>query len=122
MMNVDNPNRSADRPEQAMQRLSLTQWILQCVGIKPLRVRSRVRGNILHILLESPSCPAVETALPLLKQAFAETTLDPFLPADTPPIYRVVVYGRALNQATPAWTKAFALQAPPPLPPLPHRL
>lgn len=91
---------------------SLTQWVHQLVGLKRAQVRSRLRGNHLHILIESQPCPEAKTVLPLLMQAFASTSPTQFLGSDTAPIYRVVVYGRPPQQSAPSWTEAFYLTQP----------
>lgn len=89
--------------------VSLNQWIYQNVGINRGRVSSRLRGNNLHILIESPACPNPSTLVPKLSQALAAVPLDRLLPPDAPQIYRVIVYGRQTEQAKPAWTQSFYL-------------
>ncbi|QZZ22567.1 hypothetical protein J5X98_09490 [Leptothermofonsia sichuanensis E412] len=103
-------NRSAV-PERLSHKkgggVSLTQWIYQNVGVNQGRVSSRLRGNNLHILIESPICPNPSTLVPKLSQALAAVPLSRLLPPDAPPIYRVIVYGRQSEQAKPAWTQSF---------------
>jgi len=88
---------------------TLTQWVQHVVGLKRAKVRSRLRGNSLHILIESHPCPEASTVLPALIEGFATTTPKQFLPPGTTPIDRVVVYGRLNAQASPAWAEAFYL-------------
>jgi hypothetical protein len=104
-----SPNARENSPQQLA--LSLTQWICQIIDIPQLQVRSRLRGNDLHILLEGQDCPQVEL-MPRLIEAVTPATLLPFLPANLSQLYRVIVYGRATNASTPAWTRSFYLNPP----------
>lgn len=103
-----NPS-TAHRQPSKVNGISLTQWIYQSVGINQGRVSTRLRGNNLHILIESPVCPEASVVVPKLTQALAAVPLNRLLPEGAPPIYRIIAYGRQTNQTKPAWTEPFYL-------------
>jgi hypothetical protein len=107
-----NPSATRGVPSPKVNDVSLNQWIHQSIGIGQARVRSQVRGNNLHILVESQPCPDVSVVIPGLTRAIAVTHLERLLPSGSPPIYRVVVYGRQTSQKTPAWTESLYLNQP----------
>jgi hypothetical protein len=75
------------------------------------RVRSRLRGNNLHLLFECDPCPDAAVVMPKLAAALTEQPLADFLPAGSPQVYRVTVYGRVAAQATPQWTESLDVSA-----------
>jgi hypothetical protein len=107
-----NPSAARRKSSPKVKSISLTQWIYQNAGINQGRVSSRLRGNNLHILLESAPCPDAATVVPKLSQALAAVPLNRLLPPDAPQIYRVIFYGRQTNEAKPAWTQSFYLTKP----------
>jgi hypothetical protein len=113
MLNADqqsqNPSRNAPPQGLATHRLSLKAWVHQIIGHSQARIKMRLRGNTLHILCESAPCLEASVVMANLQQAIAATPLEKVLPAD-PPIYRILIYGRTLGEATPVWTKAIQLE------------
>lgn len=103
-----NPSTAHRKPSK-VNGISLTQWIYQSVGINQGRVSTRLRGNNLHILIESPICPEASVVVPKLTQALAAVPLNRLLPEGAPPIYRIIAYGRQANHTKPAWTEPFYL-------------
>lgn len=102
------PNTSAPKADS----ISLTRWIYRTIGLPQSKVRSRLRGNDLHILVEGQACPDVEAVVPPLLSTLTNAALKPLLPSGSPQVYRVIVYGRAIDQADPNWTKSFYLNRP----------
>ncbi len=88
---------------------SLPHWVREVVDLPTARVRSRLRGNNLHLLFECEACPPAAVLLPKLRAALTHSSLECFLPAGSPQVYRVVVYGRETAQASPQWTESFDL-------------
>ncbi len=88
---------------------SLPHWIREVVGLPEARVRTRLRGNNLHLLFECTPCPGAAVVLPRLLAAFADRPIEAFLPAGSPQVYRVMVYGREAAQTTPQWTESLDL-------------
>jgi len=111
MVDMDEHNYSDERVSAdqtpSSSGMPLTQWVYSLIGMRQLRIRSRLRGNHLHILCEHQDCPGSETIVPPLIQGLTRTALEKFLPPGSPPVYRVIVYGRAIGQATAGWTEAF---------------
>jgi hypothetical protein len=111
MLDVDKQDHVGDRHEHLQKpsgnNPSLTQWVQQVIGLKQARIRSRVRGNNLHILCESQPCPDAETIVPRLADALTASMLERFFPSGSAQVYRVIIYGRATDCTTPNWTTSF---------------
>jgi hypothetical protein len=109
---LDVNQQPGDRSPQTPT--TLAQWLYQCLKVPPARLKTRLRGNTLHILIETPDCLAADQVLPILQQAMSGElgdTIAAFLPATAPPIYRVAVYSRSNTQPTINWAQAFLLPA-----------
>ncbi len=102
-----NPSPTRDQRFQGMNGTSLTQWIHRHVGGPQVQVRSKLRGNNLHILLEGKPCPDQATIVPRLMQILSANDIARLLPSESSSVYRVIVYGRLPQQAVPAWTETF---------------
>ncbi len=88
---------------------SLPHWVREQVDLPKARVRSRLRGNSLHLLFECAPCPEAAIVLSKLRTVLTHQALACFLPAGSPQVYRVVVYGRTTVQTSPQWTESFEL-------------
>ncbi len=88
---------------------SLPHWVREQVNLPDARVRSRLRGNNLHLLFECDPCPEAEVVISSLRTALTHQALAYFLPAGSPQVYRVVVYGRTTTENSPQWTESFEL-------------
>jgi hypothetical protein len=112
MSDIDIHNQSVQprmQPLEDLPRLSLNQWIYGILNLPQVQIRSRLRGNNLHVLCESSVPPDASQVVPLLIKAFSSTPLERFLPDTSAQVYRVMVYGRRLGQTTPEWTESFPL-------------
>ncbi|WP_448563890.1 hypothetical protein [Trichothermofontia sp.] len=89
--------------------LPLTRWLRQTLVSSQVRLKLRLRGNNLHLLCEGNPCPDVATVTAQLIQGLTDTPLDSLLPADHPPIYQVLLYGRTTGSQRPAWTELIYL-------------
>ncbi|XHX78872.1 MAG: hypothetical protein RBJ76_02760 [Stenomitos frigidus ULC029] len=109
MLDVPGQNPSSPREKRSLRvgGTSLNGWIQQQLGTSDVQVKSRLRGNTLHLLLEGNSCPTSAVVIPKLVQALSVEVLVDRLPPDSPPVYRVVVYGRLPQCPTPEWTESF---------------
>ncbi|WP_088890324.1 hypothetical protein [Leptolyngbya ohadii] len=97
-------NATANSP-----RSPLEQWIYQTIAQRQLRVKFRLRGNKLHLLIEQPICPDRTETLQWLIPALQETNLNQLLPDDQPPIYQLQLYACNPGQRRPLWTAAIYL-------------
>jgi Protein of unknown function (DUF1574) len=89
---------------------SLAQWIYDAIGeYQGLRLRTRLRGNDLHILCESEPC--IEAAVIVPRFILALMGENGILPYTNPerPIYKVIIYGRILDAQQPEWVEAIHL-------------
>jgi hypothetical protein len=106
-------NPSQHNQSLVKRRQVLYHWIHQLIrqsqAHHSLSIKLRQRGNTLHILCEDTSVPDVDALLAPLQQALGPTVagepLSAFAALD-PPIYRLVMYGRAMGQVEPAWSRA----------------
>lgn len=89
--------------------LPLARWLRHTVSQPQVRLKLRLRGNNLHLLCEGNPCPDVATVTARLIQGFTQTPLASLLPADQPPIYQVLLYGRTTGSQHPAWTELIYL-------------
>lgn len=109
MANVDGHNSSPSGEsfsgETATKRVSLTHWIHRVIGLSQAQIKMRLRGNVLHLLCEGQPCPDVEAIVWRLQRAFAIAPLEKLLPAGSPQIFQMTIYGRELGEANPAWTR-----------------
>lgn len=89
---------------------SIAQWAYQAIGLKGVRLRTRLRGDELHILCESTQCPEVETVVPRFLHALNKSGMTTvFPPHPEHPIYQIFLYGRALDRQRPDWVEAVHL-------------
>ncbi|MBL1178868.1 hypothetical protein [Pantanalinema sp. GBBB05] len=109
MANVDGHNSSPSggsfSVETATKRVSLTHWIHRVIGLSQAQIKMRLRGNVLHLLCEGQPCPDAEAIVWRLQRAFAIAPLEKLLPAGSPQIFQMTIYGRELGEANPAWTR-----------------
>lgn len=106
-----NPSSAREKRSPRVDGTLLNGWIQQQVGTPNVRVKSRLRGNNLHLLLEGSPCPHGAVVMPKLIQALSVAALADRLPPESPPVYRVTVYGRLPQGATPEWTESFVPHA-----------
>ncbi len=96
--------------EELIKPLSIAQWIYLAIGeISGLHLRTRLRGNDLHILCESNPCPEMNQVIPLLLKALIAE--DGKIPHTNPEhtIYKFIVYGREIDAQRPQWIEALHL-------------
>jgi hypothetical protein len=91
-----------------LSRSPLEQWIYQTIARRGMRVKFRLRGNKLHLLIEQQNCPDRTETLLWLIPALQETNLSSLLPEDQP-IYQLQLYACELGQRQPAWTASIYL-------------
>jgi hypothetical protein len=82
----------------------LAQWLAQTLEQRGRRVKFQLRGNNLHLLCEGLPCPEQAIVLRRLIPALKRTDINTLNSAEQPPIYQVLVYGRAFDQERPSWT------------------
>ncbi|PSB34338.1 DUF1574 domain-containing protein [Stenomitos frigidus] len=109
MLDVHGHNPPSARKQGCLggSGTSLDDWIHQRVKVPHLQVKSKLRGNNLHLLFEGTPCPDRAVIMPPLTEALSAMALTPLLPPQSPPVYRIIAYGRLLQQAQPEWTEAF---------------
>ena len=100
---------NANEKRASNSRSPLERWIYQTIALRGLRVKFRLRGNNLHLLLEHQSCPDRTVTLLWLIPALQETNLNTLLPAEQPPIYQIQLYACEAGQSRPDWTASIYL-------------
>ncbi|MBD2464504.1 DUF1574 domain-containing protein [Oscillatoria sp. FACHB-1407] len=95
---------SASEQSPSNDKSPLAQWLRRMLERGGIWVQFRIKGNHLHVLCESKPCLNRAIALNRLIPALYQTDINSFLPADHPPIYQVLLYGRTLGEERPAWS------------------
>lgn len=93
----------------AIARRQLKQWLQQIFGHSQAHIKIRLKGNHLHILMESDPSPEAESIMAMLSQALAVDVPECSLPLRSAQIHRLVVYGRRIGGNQPVWTKVIDL-------------
>ncbi|MEM8638760.1 MAG: DUF1574 domain-containing protein [Cyanobacteria bacterium P01_G01_bin.54] len=90
---------------------SLSQWLYQAIDLPGVRLRLRLRGNNLHVLLESSRPPTAEAVRQRVEQALQKQTesFQVFFRNTDDPVYKVILYGRHLGQQRPDWIESIVL-------------
>ncbi|TVQ51373.1 MAG: DUF1574 domain-containing protein [Spirulina sp. DLM2.Bin59] len=90
---------------------SLSQWLYHAIEAPGLRLRIRLRGNNLHVLLEGNSAPDLDSVLPPLVRALETETESfyHFFRNTEDPLYKLILYGRKMGQDRPAWIESIIL-------------
>ncbi len=83
---------------------TLTQWAAAALEVREENIHLRFRGNTLHILWESESCPSMAIAVARLTDTLKKQGIDSLLPPDHPPIDEIFLYGRTLGTKRPDWS------------------
>ncbi len=106
MLDLDQ-RAQKDRPS------SLAQWVYRAIGQPEGSLRVRLRGNILHILCESPHSLEAMTVVNRLINALKVQEPGDSLPMPKGnPIYQIIVYGRTLGHERPDWIKQIRIKVP----------
>ncbi|MBD0267361.1 MAG: DUF1574 domain-containing protein [Cyanobacteria bacterium Co-bin8] len=84
--------------------VGIVPWLQQIVGTPAAKLHIKLRGNILHLLCETPE--ALEQAPVLLN--LVRGLLDPqgaaLIKQAYPQVYQIYLYSRAVGNPVPAWT------------------
>lgn len=90
---------------------SLSQWLYHAIQAPDFRLRIRLRGNNLHVLLEGNTAPSLDAVLPPLLQALETETESfyHFFRNTEDPLYKLILYGRKMGQDRPAWIESIIL-------------
>ncbi len=100
---------SAETPQEpAIARRHLKQWLQQTFGHSQAHIKIRLKGNHLHILVESDPSPDADAIAAMLSHALASDSSGS-LPLKSAQIHRLIVYGRHVGGKRPLWTKAIDL-------------
>ena len=111
MLNADGqlPISSGMPQKSAIARRHLKQWLQQIFGHSQAHIKIRLKGNHLHILMESDPSPDAESIIAVLSRALDADSSECFLPLKSAEIHRLVVYGRRTGDTQPLWTKSIDL-------------
>ncbi|MGC9503046.1 hypothetical protein [Baaleninema sp.] len=106
---------NAGNAPRAGTTVDLTEWAHAALGIPEVRLVARVIGTDLKVWCWGQGCPDAPRVMARFSQAIHQ---DYPLPAGTPPIDRVCLYGRVLDAPaasappfeTPDWTVRFTVR------------
>lgn len=84
--------------------MPIAHWLHQVFGLPSFpRVKYRLQGNHLHLLVEWDPCPDQEPVVQKVLHALRQHPFETSLPPDHAAIYQIVIYGRSPQQPRPAW-------------------
>ncbi len=97
------PSLRTQKPKMPLP--SLNDWIAQHLA-PTAQVQMRLRGNILHVLCETPQPLHQGGALLRLVEALLaqETASGGVITSSYPQVYQLYIYSRRIGQTTPDWT------------------
>ena len=109
MLDVHGHNSPSARAKRSLgvNGTSLHDWIHQHLTTSGMQVKSKLRGNNLHLLFEGNPCPDRAVVIAQLARALSVEALTALLPPQSPPVYRIIAYGRTVHQSQPEWTESF---------------
>jgi hypothetical protein len=82
----------------------LLNWLKAALGEPDVVLHSKLRGNILHVLCETPGPLEQTSALLGLVRYLLETSDHPSLGQLYPQVYQLYLYSRRLGETKPDWT------------------
>lgn len=82
----------------------VTSWLQQVMGVPAADLHIKLRGNILHILCETPAALEQTPTLLNLVRGMLEPQETSFIKQAYPQVYQLYVYNRVAGQPVPAWT------------------
>ena len=97
-------NKRHLKPHQETDPSRLLPWLNQAINQPEAELQVKLRGNVLHILCETPTSARREAiALNLVKSLLNEE-FKSLLTNDYPQIYQLYLYNRLPGQHKPEWT------------------
>ncbi|HSM83701.1 MAG TPA: hypothetical protein VLS96_18580 [Nodosilinea sp.] len=97
-MSLSHPTLTSNSPSA-----SVLGWLKEAMGLSTAELHIKLRGNILHVLCETPA--ALDQSAVLLK--LVRSLLDDgegLVRQHYPQVYQLYLYSRQTGQATPDWT------------------
>lgn len=79
-------------------------WLQEHLGLPQADLHIKLRGNILHVLCETPAPLDQPTVLLRLVRALLEDRDQGWLHQVYPQVYQIYLYSRCLGQPNPDWT------------------
>ncbi|MEM9244375.1 MAG: hypothetical protein AAGA67_01325 [Cyanobacteria bacterium P01_F01_bin.153] len=98
-------------PSQPVNRTDWSHWLQGWLGGDGLSVQLRVHGPCLHIVFEGRPCPSWKQAIARVRQvALDHPEWVATLNGDGGKVTYLLLYGRALGQKLPDWTRRVSLK------------
>ncbi|HEY9879679.1 MAG TPA: hypothetical protein V6D29_14570, partial [Leptolyngbyaceae cyanobacterium] len=95
------PSKTSPNPSPTA---SVTSWLQQVMNVPRADLHIKLRGNILHILCETPAALEQTPTLLNLVRGLLEPQEAAFIKQAYPQVYQLFVYNRVAGQPIPAWT------------------
>ncbi|MBF2036773.1 MAG: DUF1574 domain-containing protein [Leptolyngbyaceae cyanobacterium T60_A2020_046] len=92
------------KKSRKLSSIDLTKWLAQQLAPGTAQVQVRLRGNILHVLCETPRSLPQVSALTRLVAGLIEEPGCEVLRDRYPQVYQLYVYSRCQGSAQPDWT------------------
>ena len=82
---------------------SVLSWLKDAMGLPTAELHIKLRGNILHVLCETPTTLEQPTVLLKLVRSLLEEG-EQLVQQHYPQLYQLYLYSRLEGQSTPDWT------------------
>jgi hypothetical protein len=97
-VSLSNPTLSSNSPAA-----NVLSWLQEAMGLPTAELHVKLRGNILHVLCETPATLDQTAVLLKLVRSLLEGG-DELVRQHYPQVYQLYLYSRLENVPTPDWT------------------
>nr|MDJ0708196.1 hypothetical protein [Leptolyngbyaceae cyanobacterium MO_188.B28] len=91
-------------PHQDLDPSRLLPWLNQAINQPEAELQVKLRGNVLHVLCETPTSAQREAVALNLVKSLLNDEFKSLLANDYPQIYQLYLYNRLPGQHKPEWT------------------
>ncbi|MCG8367988.1 MAG: hypothetical protein MJA27_32240 [Pseudanabaenales cyanobacterium] len=97
-------NKRHLKQQQETDPLRLLPWLNQAINQSEAKLQVKLRGNVLHVLCETPASTQRESISLNLVKSLLNEEFKLLLANDYPQIYQLYLYNRLPGQHKPEWT------------------
>jgi hypothetical protein len=95
---------SKSEPSVSPLAPDLISWLKASMEVPQAELHTKLRGNILHVLCETPEPIGQSVALLQLVRALLDEDHESLLKQTYPQVYQLYIYSRLTGQPSPDWT------------------
>jgi len=95
---------SKSEPSVSAPASDFISWLKVSMGVPQAELHTKLRGNILHVLCETPEPIGQSAVLLQLVRALLDSEQESLLKQTYPQVYQLYIYSRLTGQPSPDWT------------------